>query len=313
VEIVVVDNASTDGSVEAAERSFPHVRVVRLPTNGGFAAGANAGIRTSTGEFVVLVNNDARVAPGYLRAVVAPLTDPDGADVAAVTGRVLLDARYEPVPAGEGQPTDLVGLDGRRWRRSPGGARLVNSTGNEVTRSGNGRDRDWLHPAVGGPGADVADGAVGAVEVFGFNGGSVALRRRALDEVGLLETRLFMYYEDTEMSWRLRRAGWRVLHAPGAVTEHRHAASSGTASAFFQVHNTRNRLVVALAHAPWRVVLAALVRTVGRLVTGPHRARTARALAQALRLVPVAVGIRRATDRSAVVPRETVARWLVPD
>lgn len=307
VEIVLVDNASTDGSVERAEELFPGVRVVRRSTNGGFAAGANAGIRAATGEFVVLVNNDARVAPGYLQAIVAPMAAPGGDDVAAVTGRVLLGSRYQPVPPGSEQATDLVGLDAQRWRRSPEGVRLVNSTGNVMTRSGNGRDRDWLAPA------DLADPAAPATEVFGFNGGSVALRRRALEEVGLLETRLFMYYEDTELSWRLRRAGWRILHAPSAVTEHQHAASSGTASAFFQIHNTRNRLVVALAHAPWMVVLKALARTLARLATGPHRGRTARALVETLPLVGVALRIRRSTDRTAVVSRRSLAGWLVPD
>jgi hypothetical protein len=103
------------------------------------------------------------------------------------------------------------------------------------------------------------------------------------------------------------------VHAPDAVTEHQHAASSGTASAFFQVHNTRNRLIVAFAHAPWGVVVTALARTLGRLVRGPHRPRTARALAQAVGMAGIAVGIRRSTDRTAVVSRRAVARFLVPD
>jgi N-acetylglucosaminyl-diphospho-decaprenol L-rhamnosyltransferase len=303
-ELLLVDNASTDGSADAAEEAFPGVQVLRRAGNGGFAAGANAGIRAARGEFVVLVNNDARVRPGYLAAIVAPMLADDGADVAAVTGRVLLAERYRRVAETAGAATDLVGVDRARWRRDPGGARLVNSTGNEMTRSGNGRDRDWLAPE---------EGPAAPAEVFGFNGGSVALRRRALDEVGLLEERLFMYYEDSELSWRLRRAGWRIRHAPGAVTEHQHAASSGTASEFFQVHNARNRLVVALAHAPWPVVLRALARTVARLLTGPHRGRTARALAQALSMVGTALVIRRRTDRSAVVPRRQVGAWLVPD
>jgi N-acetylglucosaminyl-diphospho-decaprenol L-rhamnosyltransferase len=303
-EIVLVDNASTDGSVERAEKQFRGLTCLRRATNDGFAAGVDAGIRASSGEFVVLVNNDARVLPGYLRAIVAPMTGAGGEDVAAVTGRVLLAGRFRPVPAGEEAPSDLVGVDGRRWRRAPDGDQLVNSTGNVVTRSGNGRDRDWLAPA---------DQVRPATDVFGFNGGSVALRRRALDDVGPFETRLFMYYEDTELSWRLRRAGWRIEHAPAAVTEHQHAASSGTATAFFQVHNTRNRLVVALAHAPWAVVLRALARSLVRLATGPHRDRTARALAQAAVLVPFALGIRRAVDRSATVPRREVAAMLVRD
>ncbi|WP_324274287.1 glycosyltransferase family 2 protein [Blastococcus brunescens] len=141
----------------------------------------------------------------------------------------------------------------------------------------------------------------------------MALRRRALDEVGLFDSSLFMYYEDTELSWRLRRAGWRIEHAPTAGTRHQHAASSGTGTEFFQVHNIRNRLVVSLAQAPWPVVLRALLRTLWHLVAGPRRGRTARALLQALRMVPSALATRRRTDRSARIPRRDVARWMVAD
>lgn len=307
VEIVLVDNASTDGSVERAQRSFPALRLVRRPTNEGFAAGANAGIRASDGEFVVLVNNDAVVRRGFLRAITAPMAEPGGEDVAAVTGRVLLAGHYVPAAAGTPADAALVARDGRRWARVPGdgpGVRLLNSTGNVVTRSGNGGDRDWLAPA---------DTAPAAAEVFGFNGGCVALRRRALDAVGLFDAGLFMYFEDTELSWRLRRGGWRIVHAPQALTDHQHAASSGTATAFFEVHNARNRLVVAVAQAPWPVVARALLRTLVRLVLGPRRDRTARALAQALGMIPAALARRRRTDRLSTVSRAEVARWLVPD
>jgi len=307
VEIVLVDNASTDGSDEEAQRSFPGVRVVRRTSNGGFAAGANAGIRASSGAYVVLVNNDARVRPGFLAAITAPLADAAGEDVGAVTGRVLLAGRYRPAPDGTPPGDALVGHDGRRWLRSaPGdpGVELVNSTGNQMTRSGNGRDRDWLA---------AADSPPAERDVFGLNGGCAALRRSALDQVGLFDETLFMYYEDTDLSWRLRRAGWRIQHAHDAVTEHQHAASSGTGTAFFRFHNTRNRLVVSAAQAPWPVVGRALVRTAARLVTGSSRATTARALLGAGRMAGSALAGRRATDRSASVPRSVVARWLVAD
>jgi GT2 family glycosyltransferase len=305
VELVLVDNASEDGSDLRAERLVGGLRVLRRPTNEGFAAGANAGIRAAHGEYVVLINNDACAEPGFLDAITAPMARPEGREVAAVTGRVLLAGRFRPADG----PADgaLVGRDGRRWVRvadGEPGVELVNSTGNLLTRSGNGGDRDWLA---------CVDDAPAAEDVFGFNGGCAALRRAALDQVGLFTTDLFMYYEDTELSWRLRRAGWRIVHAPQAVTRHQHAASSGTATAFFQVHNTRNRLLVAASQAPWPVVLRALLRTIWRLVAGPHRGRTARALGQALALAPAALRRRRATDRTATVPRADVARWIVPD
>lgn len=311
VELVVVDNGSTDGTARAL-RDVPDVRLVALPTNTGFAGGVNAGVRATSGDVVVLLNNDAVATPGFLRALVAPLRAaaggsdaPGGGRVGATTGRVLLSGRFVPADAGAGDDgaTVLVAADGRRWRRADDGATLVNSTGNELTTAGNGRDRDWLAPAD----------AVARAEVFGFNGGCAALARAALADVGLLEESFFMYYEDTELSWRLRRRGWTVRHVPEAVTVHDHAASSGTASAFFLDHNERNRLLVALVHAPWAVVLRASGRAVVRAALGPERARRARVLASVVARVPWALRRRAAVDRTARVPRAEVAALLVPN
>lgn len=308
VQVVVVDNASTDGSADMVSQVLPAARVVRRARNDGFAAGVNAGVRACSADVVLLLNNDAVAGPGWVTAMTDPFTRPGAHDLAAVTGRVLLEGQLASAPAGPTPPTALRDHAGRAWVRvgadDPAASRRVNSTGNEVTRSGNGRDRDWLAPV---------DAPPAPRDVFGFNGGSAALRRSAWEDVAGLDESLFMYYEDTDASWRLRRRGWRVEHAPDAATVHRHAASSGTASEFFQVHNVRNRLVVALRHAPWSVVARAYARTVARLVLGPHRARWLRGLAGALARVPSDLRTRRQVDRSARVPRDVVARYLVPD
>jgi len=266
MQLVVVDNGSQDGTA-AALRDEPDVLLVALPDNRGFGGGVNAALAATSSDVVVLLSGSF-------------------------------------VPAGPTGPA-LVGHDGRRWARSSeDGVRLVNSTGNEVTRSGNGRDRDWLRPA----------GTVSAAaEVFGFNGGCAALSRAALDDVGGFTEPLFMYYEDTELSWRLRRRGWDVRHVPDAVTVHDHAASSGTASAFFLDHNERNRILVCLMHAPWAVTLRAAVRSAVRVAVGPQRRRRARALLAALARAPWALQQRRAVDRTATVPRAVPAALLVPD
>ena len=305
VDLVVVDNGSHDGTAEALAR-VRDVHLVALPRNTGFAGGVNAGIRATTGDVVVLLNNDAVAEPGLLRSLVAPFRESPiagAARVGATTGRVLLSGTF--APAGPGQPDALVGHDGARWVRvDQGGVTLVNSTGNEVTVSGNGRDRDWLAPA---------DGPEAPAEVFGFNGGCAALSRAALQDVGPLDESFFMYYEDTELSWRLRRRGWTVRHVPGARTVHDHAASSGTSSTFFLDHNERNRLLVALVHAPPGVVVRAASRTLARCLLGPDRARRARTLLTVLRRAPWALRRRRAVDRTATVPRAVPAALLVPD
>ncbi len=150
----------------------------------------------------------------------------------------------------------LEAADGTVWVSSGTGRILTNSTGNIIDASGNGQDRSWLVPHK----ADAAS------EVFGFSGGAVLLRRSALESVGQFDESLFMYYEDTELSWRMRRAGWRVIFAGDAVVHHRHAGSSSVHSELFIRFNTRNRLAVALLHGPWRMLGSALWHTFGRLV-----------------------------------------------
>lgn len=302
VELVVVDNGSADETVPTLT-GVDDVKLVALPTNTGFAGGVNAGIRASSGEIVVLLNNDAVAEHDFLRHLTAPFTTTQGQHVGATTGRVVLSGRF--VMVGPDAPADLVAHDATRWARTgSGGICLLNSTGNEVTRSGNGRDRGWLSPA---------DGPAAPVEVFGFNGGCAALRRTALDDVGLFDQSLFMYYEDTELSWRLRRAGWTVQHVPDAHTIHDHAASSGTQSSTFLDNNERNRLVVALMHAPWPVAARACGHALARAILGPDRRRRLRVLRDVAIRTPAALRRRRATDRASRVPRTAVARFLVPD
>lgn len=299
-EIVVVDNGSTDGTLQLLSAEYPRVRVVALPRNLGFTGGANAGIAAARGEFIGLLNNDAVAGPGFVAAAAAALVANPG--LGAVTGLILLDGGYAPAPSGTGAA--LVAADGTTWVRSAAGTTLVNSTGGEVTRSANGRDRDWLTPA------DELSRPPGAVAAF--SGGAVLLRRAALEAVGTFDERLFMYYEDSDLSWRLRRSGWPIGFEPGAVVVHQHAASSGTETDFFLFHNERNRLLFALKHGPASVIASAYGRTVVAIVRALLRgapraaARKLRALGSSLALAPRYLADRRAIDRAATVSRAAV-------
>ncbi len=296
VELLVVDNGSTDGSVDQAGAAFPGARFIRLPANLGFGAAVNAGIHGSDSEHVILVNNDATVHPGYLDALIATMDDHP--DLGAACGLVLLDGLFAPGPT-QGART-FVAHDGTLWHRdaaaSPGtGTKLINSTGNILSASGNGSDRDWLQPYR--PETTGDEVLTSPIDVFGFNGGSAILRRTALDEVGLFDASLFMYYEDTELSWRLRRAGWRIACAPAAVTDHQHAASSDGRSDFFTFHNVRNRLLVATMHGPASMVAQAWTRTAIRTIRRGERRATLRAMVSAILALPRAVRARRRMAR----------------
>ena len=190
-----------------------------------------------------------------------------------------IEAQTEPTTgathsAGSAQ---LRGLDGGIWVSDPSGVELINSTGNVVDACGNGHDRSWLAPAK-----QEHD----SPEVFGICGGACAISARAWRQLGGMRQDLFMYYEDTDFSYRLRRAGYRVQYVRQAQARHAHAASSDSASEAFTTWNTRNRLRVAARYAPASVAARALVNTGGRMLLGPQRQARAQGLVQALAHAP---------------------------
>lgn len=292
--LVVVDNASGDDSIERMTRAG--LTVVQSSRNLGFGAGVNLGARGMCEDVLVLINNDAVAEPGFLEAILAPLSDPPAAPEptqpgsprttsnsapAAATARILLAGRWKP--AGPDQEA-LISPRTGRWVRVSNeaaargeGEVLVNSTGNLVDASGNGYDRDWLVPA---------EREHSPSEVFGLCGGACAIRREAWRALGGFREDLFMYYEDTDLSWRLREHGWRVVYAREAVVRHEHASSSGTDSPMFIRVNARNRILVAATHSPAPVVLQALARTLVRGLRGPRRGPVMTGFAQAFARLP---------------------------
>lgn len=332
LEIVVVDNASADGTADVVAAKFPDVRLIRSGTNRGFAGGANLGMGDLDGvDAVALVNSDARVEPGWLQPLAATL-DADRSRGAACP-KILLDTRFVEVRVGasldrpangdprllgvrvvdengraqypdgfssaepggrwtiaeratlwlpaesesvtlvadrpktafvEGVPVD-VGTE-TTWHAVSGGEPfdVINNVGNELTGDWYGRDRGWLERDRGQ--YETPE------DVWGWCGGAVLLRAGYLRQVGRFDESLFLYYEDVDLAWRGRKAGWRYRYEPSSVVRHAHAASSGgEASALFDHLNQRNRLVVLSRHAPKAVAAKAWARytaEVGRSAWG---------------------------------------------
>jgi GT2 family glycosyltransferase len=165
------------------------------------------------------------------------------------------------------------------------------------------------------------------VDVFALCGCAVALRTDAGRAADWFDDDFFLYYEDTDLSWRLQRAGWRVRYEPRAVVRHVHSASSVEWSPTFVFHTDRNRLLMltknARAAVAWREVLRYPLTTASmglRTLRQALRARSRpalrptllrlRVMASYLRLLPAMLLRRRRTDRSAAVPREALAHWL---
>jgi GT2 family glycosyltransferase len=259
VETVLVVNEADPADVAAYRADYPSIVVVEEPTNSGFAGGVVRGIAAASGEVIVLVNNDAVADNAFLERGLAML-DAMPATVAALAATTVLEGSFVPVTGAPG-PDDLVAPGGARWRRAERGSSLVNGTGVVLDRDGNGRDRDWL--------SDL-EGPRESATLFGFSGGAAFLRRGPLAAVGGFDPGLFMYYEDVDVAWRLRLAGFDVRHAPDAVVVHRHAGSSGSDSELVRYQSMRNRLAVVLRDGSRpmvaRVVLRTLLRGVADVV-----------------------------------------------
>jgi GT2 family glycosyltransferase len=160
-------------------------------------------------------------------------------------------------------------------------------------------------------------------EVFGFSGGAALLEVAPLRSVGGFPARYFLYYEDTDVSWRLRLAGHRIGYAPDAVVRHAHSASADQGSALFSFHNERNRLLTLTRCAPSSFAARQLLRfglTTGSLAAkrvlrrpippAPHF-RTGlrlRVLGSYARMLPWALRSRRTISRQSTVDRARILR-----
>lgn len=189
VEIIVVDNGSTDGSVQFIAREYPEVRVIPLPRNRGFAPAVNEGIRAARGETVVLLNNDTEADGHWLEEIARALRDHPDAGMVACKLR-LFDRRDHLHSAGDFCRVD--GIPGNRgvWEQDCGQYDDVNG-------------------------------------IFGAQGAAAAYRKAMLDEIGLLDEELGSYIEDVDLAWRARLAGYTCAYAPAAIVYHMVSATGG--------------------------------------------------------------------------------------
>lgn len=190
-ETIVVDNGSTDGSLEMLKARFPEVRVISNTTNIGFAAANNCGLAQASARYCLLLNSDTRVAPDAPAQMVLFM---DNHSDAGACGPQLLNADGTLQPSGRLFPTLASALG--ELLPLPGGWRKV--------LRGDGQSRDYNQ----------------VCQVDEVSGAAVCLRREALDEIGLLDDEFFFLGEDIDLCWRLKRAGWKVFYVPDARVVH---------------------------------------------------------------------------------------------
>jgi len=206
VEVVVVDDGSGDESCRLVRERFPEFGLVALEPNGGYPAAVNAGIGTSSGAWVLTLNNDTTVEQGALEALLAVARS--SSDIGSVAAQ-------------------------QRFLSHP---QVIYSAGVMVDRRGQAADRLIGHP--------LADSEHEPIEVFAACGAAALYRRTMLDELGGFDERFLFGLEDVDVAWRGHMRGWRCLYAPGAIVYHDLGATVPHGSELRFVQAGRNRLLL---------------------------------------------------------------------
>lgn len=238
--LIVVDNASTDGSVERSRQESPHL-LIRNEGNEGYAKAANQGFRATRSPFVCVLNPDVHLEPDYLERVIEAM-EAAGRRVGTAAGKLL-----------RGVGTEI--------ERTP----YVDSLGIRMTRSnrhfdlGAGEpDPEWETPR----------------EVFGVSGAAIVLRRELIEDVALegetFDEDFFTYREDADLAWRARLFGWTSLCAPGAVGSHVRTVTPEVRRklpSIINYHGVKNRFLLRIKNAGPALLIRTLPRTLLRDLT----------------------------------------------
>jgi GT2 family glycosyltransferase len=245
-EVILVDNASSDGSVEFVRGAYPETRVVVNRENRGYGGGNNSGIGVSKGRYVVLLNNDTKADPRWLAELLAAAEKNERAGMFAC--RIM--NYYSPD--------------------------IIDNTGLLMYRDGIARGRGRLERDSGQ--------YAGKDEVFFPSGCAGMYRRALLDEIGLFDEEFFLYLDDIDIGLRAQLAGWRCLYVPEAVVYHKYSATTEPYSPSKAYLVERNRLWIVFKYFPvsmaimsfWHALVRYIVQAYGVAVGKGAGSRLAR-------------------------------------
>lgn len=217
-EIVVLDNASTDGTADYIAEHYPDVKLIANPDNLGFAAGNNLAVSYASGDYFAFINPDTQVEAGWLEPMLK-LFEQDPT-IGLITPKILLMQDHE----------------------------RVNTCGNNVHLTGLALCRG-INKSSSDP--ELAE----AIPVNAISGAAFMIRRELFLTLGGFDELMFMYMEDTDLSMRARLAGYHSFYTPDSVIYHDYRLRFGTKKTFYQ---ERNRYIMLLKLLRWRTLLLML-------------------------------------------------------
>lgn len=221
-EVIVVDNGSTDGSIDMIVRDFPHTVLIRNDMNCGFARANNQAIARSKGHYILLLNSDAVLLGDSAQSMVHFLDTHPGAG--AVGGRLLnpdgsFQSSYNDFPGLFSETLLLAGLS--RWLLPGTYPSYPEGASQEV------RSVDWVGGAL------------------------LMVRRQAIDGVGLLDEDYFMYSEEMDWCYRMKKGGWEIHYLPQARALHRFAGSASRVPEKRRAQLYRSKWLFMKKHHGW--------------------------------------------------------------
>jgi len=209
-EIIVTDNSSTDGSGDEIRKTFPSVQVIENDKNLGFSKAMNQGLQKASGRYALLLNPDTRVKNGAIEQLVSFM---DGCPNAGAAGMQLLNSdgsKQNSIANFPSLATELLNKRLLRWL---------------FPKKFLGKERNYSKP----------------VEVDSVIGACMMVRRVALEQVGLLDEDYFLFLEETDWCYRMKRAGWKIYHVPQAEVYHLQGKSAETQKKKAKVEYYRSR------------------------------------------------------------------------
>lgn len=240
LEIIVVDNASTDDSADLVKKRFSNVKMIVNERNLGFGGGNNVGIRASQGRYIMMLNNDTRLDPACIEELKRSLEKDQR--YGACASKILLE--YED--------------------------NLIDAAGIVVCPDGLSIGRGRL---------EKGDQYDEETDVFFASDCACLYRREMLEDIGLYDEDFFAYADETDMGWRAQLAGWKCIYNPKAVVYHFHSASTGTYSPFKAYLVERNRIWVAVKSFPVSLLIFGQFYTFWRYMLQAYGAFTGKGAA----------------------------------